>query len=142
MILVTKHGVSSVKSFDGSKTPKQQRTRNRFHRNRRRVVQLATNANRFETSFRWNTGRKRRQIEFLAPLDLDDDFDQDYLDLMESVTEMTDQEFRSLGFPGLATNKKQQFLSLYLCIVYKAKGSSRCLMGKYAVIVEIQTIRT
>ena len=121
MILVTKHGVSSVKSFDGSKTPKQQRTRNRFHRNHRRVLQLATNANRFETSF---TGRKRRQIEFLAPLDLDDDFDQDYLDLMESVTEMTDQEFRSLGFPGLATNKKQQFLSLYFCLVFKVKGSS------------------
>ena len=88
-------------------------------------MQLATNANRFETIFRWNTGRKRRQIEFLAPLDLDDDFDQDYLDLMESVTEMTDQEFRSLGFPGLATNlKKTQFLSLYFCLVYKVKGSS------------------
>ena len=71
-------------------------------------MQLATNANRFETSF---TGRKRRQIEFLAPLDLDDDFDQDYLDLMESVTEMTDQEFRSLGFPGLATNKKSKDFS-------------------------------
>ena len=115
MILVTKHGVSSVQSFDSSKTPKQQRTRNRFHRNHRRVVQLATNANRSDTSFRWNTGRKRRQIEFLAPLDLDDDFDQDYLDLMESVTEMTDQEFRSLGFPGLATNKKPR-ISLTLLL--------------------------
>ena len=113
MILVTKHVVSSAQSFDSSKTPKQQRTRNRFHRNHRRVVQLATNANRFETSFRRNTGRKRRQIEFLAPLDLDDDFDQDYLDLMESVTEMTDQEFRSLGFPGLATNKKNPNFSYF-----------------------------
>ena len=45
--------------------------------------------------------RPRRHIEFLKPLNLSDD--SDYLDYTDTVTEMTDQEFRSLGFPVAPT---------------------------------------
>ena len=44
--------------------------------------------------------RPRRHIEFLKPLNLSD---SDYLDYTDTVTEMTDQEFRSLGFPVAPT---------------------------------------
>ena len=47
------------------------------------------------------TSRPRRHIEFLKPLNLSDDVD--YLDYIDTVTEMTDQEFRSLGFPVAPT---------------------------------------